>query len=368
MENRRPKILFLVQLTPPYHGAALANENVVYSQLVNDTFNSSVIDIKTSRELSKIGRFSLSKLFLSIRIFFKIFSRLVTYKPDMVYFSLAPSGFAFYRDSIYLLLIKIMGYKRVLHLHGKGFGPVMNKNFLFRFLCQRIFKGSYCIHISEILAKDVPDLGVKKRYIIPYGIKVINEKAIAKTETAPLKILYLSNYVRSKGVLDLIDAIEIVADKIANFHVELVGNPFDLTIEYLEEYIEQKRLQDIISVIGPKYSEDKYEVLRNADLFVFPTYNDAFPNALLEAMQFGIPCITTTEGGIPDMIEDGATGYLVRPRDKEGLSRAILSLLENPQLRRQMSINAQKTFFSKYTLSIFEKNVVNAFNNIIADK
>lgn len=367
MQKSRPKILFLVQLTPPYHGAAVANENVVHSTLLNDSFYSSIIDIKTSHELDKIGRFSLSKLFLSLEIFFKILSRLLRFKPDLVHFSLAPSGFAFYRDALYLLLIKMMPCKRVLHLHGKGFRPGISKNYFYRFLCKKIFTGSYCIHLSEILSKDVPDFSIHKRYIIPYGIKVINENILVRKKTTLVKLLYLSNYIKSKGVLDLIDAVEIIATKTTNFHVELVGKPYDLSIEYLKQYIQEKKLQHVITVNGPKYNEDKYEVLKNADLFVFPTYNDAFPNALLEAMQFGLPCITTTEGGIPDMIENGNTGFLVTPGDKQGLSQTILHLLQNPELREQMSINAQKTFFSKYTLPIFEKNIVNTFNDIIAD-
>jgi glycosyltransferase involved in cell wall biosynthesis len=368
MNNKHSKILFLVQLTPPYHGAALANENVVYSQLVNNSFSPSIIDIKTSHELGKIGRFSLSKLFLSVRIFFKIFVRLLRFKPDLVHFSLAPSGFAFYRDALYLLLIKMMRYKKVLHLHGKGFRPGINKNYLYRFLCKKIFAGSYCIHLSRILSNDVQELGIKKRYIIPYGIKIINEKVLERNDTMSVKILYLSNYIRSKGVLDLIDAVEILAGNATNFHVELVGNPYDLSIKYLEEYIQEKKLQHLITVGGPKYNEDKYEALRNAGLFVFPTHNDAFPNALLEAMQFGLPCITTTEGGIPDMIDDGITGFIITPGDKEGMSRAILTLLQNHELRNQMGINAQKVFFSKYTLPVFERNIVNTFNDIIADK
>ena len=124
----------------------------------------------------------------------------------------------------------------------------------------------------------------------------------------------------------------------------------------------------MITIDGPKYNEEKYEVLRNADLFVFPTHNDAFPNVLLEAMQFGLPCITTIEGGIPDMIDDGITGFLIKPGDKEGMSNAILSLLQDQELRSQMSINAQKVFFSKYTLPVFEKNIVNTYNDILADK
>jgi glycosyltransferase involved in cell wall biosynthesis len=261
-----------------------------------------------------------------------------------------------------------MRYKKVLHLHGKGFRPGINKNYLYRFLCKKIFAGSYCIHLSRILSNDVQELGIKKRYIIPYGIKIINEKVLERNDTMSVKILYLSNYIRSKGVLDLIDAVEILAGNATNFHVELVGNPYDLSIKYLEEYIQEKKLQHLITVGGPKYNEDKYEALRNAGLFVFPTHNDAFPNALLEAMQFGLPCITTTEGGIPDMIDDGITGFIITPGDKEGMSRAILTLLQNHELRNQMGINAQKVFFSKYTLPVFERNIVNTFNDIIADK
>ena len=112
--------------------------------------------------------------------------------------------------------------------------------------------------------------------------------------------------------------------------------------------------------LGKKYGEDKYKEYENSDAFVFPTYypNECFPLVLLEAMQHYLPCISTTEGGISGIIEDGKTGFLVEKLNSSELAEKIEYLLNHPNERKRMGENGYRKFVNEFTLEKFEARMV----------
>ncbi|MDO6435545.1 glycosyltransferase family 4 protein [Flavitalea sp. BT771] len=354
-------LLCIVHLPPPVHGASLMNQHFVDSALINDHYRLKVIDITTSRDIGKIGHMSLTKIFDSLRLFFRILSGLIRHRPDLVYFTFSPSGFAFYRDAAYVGLVKLLGGKLLFHLHGKGIAAGAGNSTLFRWVARRVFSHTHVIVLSQQLTNDLKGMTYKEKFILPYGIPVELTTAVERVPNpGAVRLLFLSNYVRSKGIIDLIDALEKVAATHRNFHLRLVGKPYDVSIEELNDHIRQKKLNDLITVCGPRYKEEKLEELRQADLFVFPTYypNEAFPLVLLEAMQWGLPIVTTREGGIPDMIEEGVSGLLIDQRDISALADKILLLLEDPAKRIAMGAAARERFMTKFTLPRFEQDML----------
>lgn len=108
---------------------------------------------------------------------------------------------------------------------------------------------------------------------------------------------------------------------------------------------------------GKKYNEDKKAFFENADIFIFPTLNEAFGLVLLEAMQHHLPCVSTTEGGIPGIIDDGKTGFLVPKHDAENLADKIEFLLTDSALRQRMGEAGREKFEKEFTLEVFEKRM-----------
>jgi glycosyltransferase involved in cell wall biosynthesis len=84
------------------------------------------------------------------------------------------------------------------------------------------------------------------------------------------------------------------------------------------------------------FRRDVPALLAAADLFVLPSLDDAFPTAILEAMAAGLPVVATRAGGIPEIVDDGATGLLVPPGDAAALARAISTLLADPAARKSL--------------------------------
>jgi len=122
----------------------------------------------------------------------------------------------------------------------------------------------------------------------------------------------------------------------------------------------------IVFYYGKKYGADKSLFLTNADLFVFPTSypNECFPLVLLEAMERALPCVSTNEGGIADIIEDGKTGHIVPRNDAEALAGRIETLLNDPTQRIRLGKNAREKFKREFTLGKFEETLTNILEKV----
>ncbi len=107
---------------------------------------------------------------------------------------------------------------------------------------------------------------------------------------------------------------------------------------------------------GRMYGKDKETILSAADIFVFSTFyhNECFPLVLLEAMQHGLPCVSTAEGGIPGIIDEGETGYLTEKHDCQALADKIEYLCLHAEARRSMGDKGRRKFLREFTLGRFE--------------
>ena len=122
-----------------------------------------------------------------------------------------------------------------------------------------------------------------------------------------------------------------------------------------------------MNALGPKYGADKEPYWLDADVFVFPTYyhNECFPLVLLEAMQHALPCISTKEGAIQNIIDDGETGYVVNAQNPGHLAARILELANDKQKRLDMGVNGYRKFQDQFTLKVFENRMCEVLEQLM---
>ena len=110
---------------------------------------------------------------------------------------------------------------------------------------------------------------------------------------------------------------------------------------------------------GRRYGSEKDVFWKDADIFVFPTYyhNECFPLVILEAMEQGLSVISTNEGGIPDIIGNGNSGYTVEKNNPSSLASAIELLIKDPELLNSMGKAGRQLFEEKFTEEVFEKRM-----------
>lgn len=354
------KILMIFQLPPPIHGASMMNKYIKESKKINEAFSISILPLQFVDKVDDIGKLSIKKVFKMIGFVFILIKTLFKIKPELVYFTLAPYGGAFYRDALFVFIIKLFGIRIIFHLHGKGINEE-SKSSLKRKLYQVTFKNTNVITLSKLLDYDIQKVHTGKIFHLPNGIEVkeLDKKSVREEK---LRILYLSNLVITKGVVDLIRAVALIPELKEDFQIDIVGNSADISIEELKTLVEQSGISTKVKVLGPKYGDQKWEILQNSDIFVLPTYfkNECFPLVLLEAMQSNNAIISTNNGAIEEIIEN--CGVLVPQNSPADLAIALEELILNKPKVEELKERSRKLFYEKYTLEIFEKNFVHILN------
>ena len=194
--------------------------------------------------------------------------------------------------------------------------------------------------------------------VIPNGIEDPYQddiRAPAQTSTSgnpPLGILYVGILRESKGVETLHEACGQLLDRGIRFQLNLVGNwESDDFERWARERVEQLRLRERVNFLGVLVGRPKFVVLRRADVLCHPTNFDTFPTVLLEAMAAGIPIVATNLSGIPSMVDDGRTGFLVAPGDPTAVADRLVCLANDVELRTRMGAAGRRRFEREFTLS-----------------
>lgn len=159
---------------------------------------------------------------------------------------------------------------------------------------------------------------------------------------------FVGRIVQDKGVNELLSAFKGIAAIRDDIVLIMIGDKED---QYGS--IEQKMLDwahDSQEVIFTGFHKDVYKYLSTVDVFVLPSYREGFSMVIQQAQALAIPIITTDIPGPSEVIEPGVTGILVKKKDKRDLAKAILHLVEKPQLRLQFGasgLRRTKNYFSR---------------------
>ena len=353
----RPRLLCLMQLPPPIHGVTVVNQTIANSELLASRFEIEVLPLAFAASLEDLDRPTVRKLGRMLETCARLAHALVTRRPDAVYFTLAPTGAAFYRDCAFVAIMKLAGVPRIYHLHGKGIRARLATPWRRR-LYRWAFREAWVIHLAERLAADLEDLVPRARVsIVPNG--VAERRALDRGERgARPRLLFLSNMIESKGPLVLLEALGLLSARGVAFEATFAGaGRNDGCLDRFHAEVRRLGLERQVRYVGPAYDEDKHRLLDEHDVFVFPTCNDAFPLVALEAMQAGLPVVTTHEGALPEIVEDGETGMLVPPRDPAALAGCLAALVADPSMQRRMGARGRERHAQLYTLAAFERNL-----------
>lgn len=361
------RILLFIKVPPPVTGATLMNKRVYDSEMLRDNFNIRSILISYMSDLNEMGKWKINKVIKFINILIKLFNELILFKPQFVYFQISPHRIAFYRDLIYLTIIKIFNVKIVYHLRGKGIKEHVKIKWK-RKIYTYAFKRSDIICVSHLLTYDIEDIFKGKIYIVNNGIPDIEKKYLTKSKISQsdtVKILFLSNLIKSKGILNFLESLKLLSEKGYQFSANIIGAEADLCSNDLQSIIINNNLTNKVIYLGSEYGKGKYEILAKSDVLVFPTKNDIWGNVILEAMQFSIPVIATVEGAIPEIIDDRVTGFLVDKDSPDQIADKLEILIKNPKLRELMGKAGRKKYEKKYTFQKFEENMMNVFKDVL---
>ena len=167
------------------------------------------------------------------------------------------------------------------------------------------------------------------------GIDISAYPPAEPARNGPL-IVAVGRYIEKKGFGDLIDACAMLRDRDIVFECRIVGEgPLEAP---LDAAIEHRNLRPFVQLTGPKSAGDVAALLAKARVFALPCVEEAdggmdnLPTVIAEAMAAGLPVVSTTLAGVPEMVVPGGTGLLVDPGSPAALADALARMLTEPEL------------------------------------
>ena len=149
-----------------------------------------------------------------------------------------------------------------------------------------------------------------------------------------------------KDIETFLRACRIVRESVAGARFVIIGDGPQR--KGLEDLTEKLALRDAVLFLGAR--DDVQPLLSVLDVFVLTSRTESFPNAILEAMAARLPVVATNVGGVPEVVEDGDTGFLVPPADGAGIAQRIIELLGDEGARRVMGDRALERVREKYSV------------------
>ncbi len=247
----------------------------------------------------------------------------------------------FYRSSIFVLLHKLLGKKVILHIHGAKFEEFYGKgNRYVDFICH---KADALATVSSHFVYFLTSKHLNKHvWLIPNSIPNGAIQNLPKPTRLKNKIIfsYFGALDDRKGIFDVIEAIGKYRHEFpCEITLEIGGTG---QTERLKHLIEQYNVADIVNYLGWLDTDSKDTLLRRSDVFIHPSHFESFGISILEAMRYRLPVVTTSIGGIPDLVTDGINGIIVTPGNTRSIADAMIFLIEHPEIRMEMGHNSEQ--------------------------
>jgi glycosyltransferase involved in cell wall biosynthesis len=270
--------------------------------------------------------------------------RLFKQEADLVHIHVSERGSAF-RQALTTLIAWIFRKPVILHTHSADFHVFQaNLPHIIRVGLSWIFgKATRFIVLSESWGKFyMENLGLKAEQVVvlPNPVK-IPVNIPQKINNEKLIFLCLGRIGERKGSFDLIDAFAAIPSEQQQMAELIIAG--DGEGQRARDTIKNLNLTKYIKVLDWVDEQQRDKLLEQADVFVLPSYNEGLPMALLEAMSWGLPVITTAVGGIPELVISHENGLLLQPGQIQELSAAMQSLIIDRELKQRLGENARES-------------------------
>lgn len=370
----KPRILISGALPPPMGGVGMYYQTLLNSSLPERVDLTFVQTSSNKRELSTTGRVSLFNLKAALLDCWRFTRAVLEAKPQITDIGTAP-GLSFVKHSYCVLIAKILGSRVLLHPHCSLLVVYQEKSKWWQWYFKKV------IHLTNgivALSKEWLQLyAIIKNtsvYYLPNAIDLRQYRDIAEQRLAtfhsgrPCVVLYLGYLGRAKGSFDLLDAAVELRSKGVDFIFNLVGG--DLTpgeLDLLREKMKELRIEEYVNLCSAAYGTDKYNYLRYADIFVYPSHHEGMPMAVIEAMACGLPVVATRVGGLPDLIQDGVNGILVEPEKPAQLAAGLGKLAGDDDLRNSMQKVSYQFANDRYDIETHVTQLVAIYEKALSD-
>ena len=367
----KPRVLISGALPPPMGGVGVYYQTLLKSSLP-DQINLQFVQTSTqNRKNSSTGRASLPNLIGAIKDCWRFTCAVVINRPKITHIGTA-FGLSFVKHTFCIIIGRLFGARVLLHPHCSLSAINMERSKLWKWYFRKVMRSTSGI---IVLSKEWLQLGSIvpgiELYYLPNAIDLTLYKPIAEKKRISgenekhLQILYLGFLGKDKGTFDILNAAQIVNLQDRNITFNLVGDELSAgELALVIEAMERLNLGGSVKIRPPVYGEDKLDVFSQADIFIYPSYYEGMPMAVIEAMACGLPIIATRVGGLPDLVVEGVNGILVEPGMPEQLATALCQLIDDREKCASMGKESSRIAGDKFDIEQHVAQLIDIYKKV----
>jgi colanic acid/amylovoran biosynthesis glycosyltransferase len=233
-------------------------------------------------------------------------------------------------------------------------------------------RGDLFLCVSRYIKKKLVSLGCDERKIVVHRSGVDTKKPPLLPKAAKrdkLRILTVARLAEKKGVEYGVRAVAKVLQRHPRVEYKIAGDgPLR---ERLQSLIEELKAGGNIELLGWKSQDEIVKLLQDSDILLAPSVTtnegdeEGIPGVIMEACASGLPVVSTYHSGIPEVVRDGESGFLVAERDAEGLADKLNDLIERPDLRTLMGSRGREFVKEHYNIDRLSDRLVSLYRELL---
>ncbi len=354
-------------MPPPNFGHSMLYKALMESRFVQE-FDVVFFNMKFW-SYEKHKKVTAAKLFKFIQYYFQFLGLLISKRPDYVLYAISFDKMPFLKDFVFCMTARILGRKVILHDMGQYLGelyeaatPLMRK--LIRVMLKNMTGSIVLGEATRKIYQGFMDL--KDVHSVPGAVEDSSglfPEVQPDEKDGKVNVLFFSFLQKSKGVWVALQAMPRVISQNPRVHFTFAGPAeSEQFVADMRDFVKKNNLEKYFDYVGYVGDEDKrIEYFRQSDIYIFPTLRDVFGLVLLHAMAEGRPVVASREGAVPEIVDDGLTGFLVPKGDDAALAEKILFLARDPQTRALMGQRARQKYEWLYTLEAYSQRMIDVF-------
>lgn len=362
-------------------GVALAFDLFVES-LEGRNISHRVVDATRGINVSKSGTFSFTRALDTLCVIGFVWFNL--FRCKIYYATMSTSSLGFIRDYLTVGFAKLLGRRTVLHLHGGGFEEfyVNSEPWLQRLIRSNLKRIDTIVVLGELLKAQFYCAGEfvhSKLVVVPNGLTMgINEPLAEDKKLGDQKrvaLLYLSSLMPSKGFFDVLEAMQLLeVEQPGRYHLNLCGSFVDAKVESVLEvydfttlhaYIKSHNLSNCVTYHGQVTGAAKEKQFIQANIFLLPTSYawEGQPLSIIEALAFSTPVISCYHKGIPELVEEGVSGFFVEPENPKAIATSVVQMTADARRYERMSASARVHYETNFRREVHLERLTSAIMN-----
>ncbi len=308
----------------------------------------------------------IHRFIIFTKALYNCFSQLLFDKIDIVYIQLSDGGSTL-RKAVFALIGFAFGKPVVIHAHGAEFPKTYDRlpQWAQQYLSKIFNQCDAFIVLSESWKKfyvDNCNLIPKKVFVLNNPTEVPQSIPQRANNEGKVTAIFCGRIGQRKGTFDLIRAFAQLPTEQKQCSQLIIAGDGDLL--EAQKLVESLSLKEQVTFLGWIDSAQREKLLAEADIFILPSYHEGLPMAILEAMSWGLPIISTPIGGIPEIVITNQNGLLISPGDIDRLTQAIQSLISIKTLRLFLGENARNSVKS-FDISNYWDKLLKIFDNCL---